>query len=129
LQPIATVSALIMTVNMMVWLVLLRLPRVVTSPASSGMWLGFGETVLLVCGGWILLARSLTTIARHETHHRRRQRPDRTIPGCRCAAGDWPGAFRVGRATAQLVPAWLRPGWIGLLHRRLPCGRGDCACS
>jgi uncharacterized membrane protein len=117
LQPTAVVSALLVMVNMMMWLLLLRLPRVVTSPASSGMWLGFGETVLLVCGGWILLA-SLAE--------------DGRAPAMRRIAGD--DGVRVARflvavalpvigqahfvsaeATAQLVPAWL-PARLGLAY-------------
>jgi len=52
----ATAAALLLTANMLVWLLLLRLPRVIASPANEGRWLGLGETATLVCGGWILLA-------------------------------------------------------------------------
>ena len=57
----ARASALLLTANMLVWLLLLRLPRVLASPANESMWLGLGETMTLVVGGWILvtdLARS-----------------------------------------------------------------------
>lgn len=47
-------SALLLTANMIVWLLLLRLPRVAASPSNVAMWLGFGETLTLVAAGWIL---------------------------------------------------------------------------
>lgn len=52
----ARLATLVMTVNLLLWLLLLRLPRVAMQPTSEGMWLGFGETLVLVVGGWLLFA-------------------------------------------------------------------------
>lgn len=117
LKPTATVSALLLTVNMMVWLMLLRLPRVISSPASSGMWLGFGETVLLVCGGWILLA----SLAEFDgTVRMKRITGDDSVRLARfLVAVALPvigqAHFVSAEATAQLVPAWL-PDRLGLAY-------------
>jgi uncharacterized membrane protein len=51
----ARLATLLITVNVLLWLLLLRLPRVVAQPTNEGMWLGFGETLMLVTGGWTLL--------------------------------------------------------------------------
>ena len=51
----AAYSAILLTANVLIWLLLLRFPRVLANPASVGMWLGFGETTTLVTAGWILL--------------------------------------------------------------------------
>jgi uncharacterized membrane protein len=52
----ATLSALVLTINVLMWLVLLQAPKVMADPANEGVWLGFGETLVLVTGGWILFA-------------------------------------------------------------------------
>ncbi|MDE1938673.1 MAG: DoxX family membrane protein [Alphaproteobacteria bacterium] len=55
-RRIATLSALIMTVNFLAWLLLLRLPPVISAPLNEGVWLGFGETSVLVAGAWVIFA-------------------------------------------------------------------------
>jgi uncharacterized membrane protein len=52
----ARLATLIMTVNLLLWLLLLRLPPLLAKPGNAGLWLGLGETLMLVTGGWILLA-------------------------------------------------------------------------
>src|SRR5260370_38916860 len=49
----ARIATFVMTVNLLLWLLLLRLPRVAMHPTSELMWLGFGETLVLVVGGWL----------------------------------------------------------------------------
>jgi uncharacterized membrane protein len=49
-------SALVLTLFALSWLLLLQVPRVATNPLNEGMWLGFGENLLLVTGGWCLYA-------------------------------------------------------------------------
>jgi uncharacterized membrane protein len=51
----AASSALLLTANVLVWLLLLRVPRVLANPTNVGMWLGFGETMTLATAGWILV--------------------------------------------------------------------------
>jgi uncharacterized membrane protein len=52
----ARLATLIMTVNLLLWLLLLRLPPLLAKPGNVSLWLGVGETLMLVTGGWILLA-------------------------------------------------------------------------
>jgi uncharacterized membrane protein len=51
----AASSASLLTANVLVWLLLLRVPRVLANPTNVGMWLGFGETMTLATAGWILV--------------------------------------------------------------------------
>jgi uncharacterized membrane protein len=50
----AQVSALIQTVNLFGWVVLLRLDGVIAHPSSAGRWLGVGENLVLATGAWTL---------------------------------------------------------------------------
>ncbi|HLX09835.1 MAG TPA: DoxX family protein [Thermoanaerobaculia bacterium] len=49
-------ATLVMTVNLLLWLLLLRLPPLAAKPANASLWLGLGETLMLVTGAWILFA-------------------------------------------------------------------------
>ncbi len=49
-------AALVLAANLVAWLLLLRLPPLFAKPDNEGLWLGLGETLMLVTGGWILLA-------------------------------------------------------------------------
>lgn len=53
-KPAARFAGLVLTVNFIVWLLLLRLPRVVAGWSHEGVWLGFGETLLVVTGAWAI---------------------------------------------------------------------------
>lgn len=53
-KPLARLSAIVLTADFLIWLLILRLPRV-TSLWNAGDWLGVGETAVLVCGAWALL--------------------------------------------------------------------------
>lgn len=53
-KPFARLSAIVLTADFLIWLLLLRLPRV-TSLWDAGDWLGVGETAVLVCGAWAML--------------------------------------------------------------------------
>jgi uncharacterized membrane protein len=105
----ARYAAALLTINLVVWLLLLEVPRVVAAPGVEAMWLGVGETLVLVAGGLISLAAVSS-------------RADRWIP--RFAIGE-EGAgvgrllFAIGlpmiglshwvysEQTVALVPAWL----------------------
>ena len=56
-------ATLVLTLNLAVWLVFLRLPPVAVDPANVAQWLGFGETLMLVAAGWILVAPQRARIA------------------------------------------------------------------
>jgi len=55
LKPAAKLAALVLTINFIVWLLLLRVPNVVAGWSHEGVWLGFGETLLVVTGAWAIL--------------------------------------------------------------------------
>ncbi|HVU23557.1 MAG TPA: hypothetical protein VHE13_05475 [Opitutus sp.] len=48
-------SAIVLTGFVALWLLALQVPRVVHEPGDAGVWLGFGENVLSVTGGWALV--------------------------------------------------------------------------
>ncbi|HEY1794304.1 MAG TPA: hypothetical protein VGG34_15425 [Opitutaceae bacterium] len=50
----ASVAAGVLATFVSLWLVLLQVPRVWGHPADEGMWLGFGETTILVSGAWTI---------------------------------------------------------------------------
>jgi uncharacterized membrane protein len=52
----ARYAALILTLNLLVWLLLLEVPRVLAAPGFEAAWLGVGETLVLVAGGLLSLA-------------------------------------------------------------------------
>ena len=113
----AQLSALIETINLFAWIVLLRLDGVFAHPLSEARWLGVGENLVLATGAWTLFA----LFAR---------RDGRSI--LRFATGD--GAMAIARVlfavalpliglshfvyvaeTAALVPAWL-PAHTGFAY-------------
>jgi len=55
-KPTARLAGLVLTINFLVWLVLLQIPRVVAGWSHAGSWLGFGETSVLVAGAGAILA-------------------------------------------------------------------------
>jgi uncharacterized membrane protein len=113
----ATLSALVLTINVLMWLVLLQAPKVVADPANEGVWLGFGETLVLVTGGWILLA----TLSMQE--YKPPLKFAASAGGVRIAqilfALSLPviglSHFMFVQATADLVPKWL-PDRRGFAH-------------
>ena len=50
----STLATFVLTAFVTSWLLLLQVPRVVSDPSNEGMWLGFGESLLLCSGGWVL---------------------------------------------------------------------------
>jgi uncharacterized membrane protein len=113
----AQISALIETINLFAWIVLLRLDGVIAHPLSEGRWLGVGENLVLATGAWILFAMFA-------------RRDGKSI--LQFATGD--NAMLIARIlfaialpliglshfvyatdTASLVPAWL-PAHIGFAY-------------
>src|SRR4030081_1679820 len=126
LKATAAWSARILFPYLIVWL-LLKVPALVVAPQIEAVWLGFGESAVLVAGGWVLFA----TLARL------REGSPLTF-----ATGE--SGIRLARIlfavslipiglshlvyvkeTAELVPAWLpyRVGWAYLT------GAGQIACG
>lgn len=90
----------------LLWLVLLRIPAVLTAPLVEGSWLGCGETSVVVAGAWVLFAL---------THHHpvalageRGVRAAAVLYGLAllpCGLGH----LVYSKETADFVPSWL-PG-------------------
>jgi uncharacterized membrane protein len=49
-------SAIVLTANLLIWLLLLQVPRVLTNAGTEIVWNGFGENLALVVGGSLLIA-------------------------------------------------------------------------
>jgi hypothetical protein len=109
LKRTALPSTVLLTVNLLIWLLLLRFPRVAANPTSEGTWLGFGETLLLVTGGWSLVAAVtapddhpiVTRVAGDEGVRVARLLFAISMPMIGLSH------FVYVRETAALVPAWL----------------------
>ena len=99
-------STLIMTIYLTTWVLLLQLPRVVHAPTNVGMWLGFCESSVLVCGGWILFL----SLAGPKREFARRflssPRVPRLLFGACCVVLGL-SHFVYVTGTAAMVPAWL----------------------
>lgn len=50
----ARLAALVLTAFVLLWVIVLQVPRVVAQPLNEGFWLGVGEDSTLVTGGWIV---------------------------------------------------------------------------
>ena len=117
LKRTATLSALVLTMYALVWLVLLRVPHVVMNPTTEIVWLGFAENLALLAGGWILLVSLATP---EHGPHVKRVAGDRSVRIARVLyAVALPliglSHFVYVQGTAALVPAWL-PNRVALAY-------------
>ncbi len=104
----ATAATLLLNVNVLVWLLLLRVPRVLTRPADVSMWLGVSETLMLLTGAWMLFA---SISARADD---RSVRVARFLFGL-CLPILGLSHFAYSRFTASMVQSWL-PCPLGLTY-------------
>jgi uncharacterized membrane protein len=114
----AALSSSVLLVYLSVWLLLLKLPAVVTAPQLEFNWLGFGEIAVIVAAGFVLFA------SEHE------QRDSSKLKFATGESGKRIARFIFGLAlipiglshfvyvpqTTGFVPAWLpfRSGWAYL---------------
>jgi len=109
----ASLATLVLTLFVFSWLLLLQVPRVASDPSNEGMWLGFGETLLLGSGGWVLFVSGAIDEGGHW---------GRFVPGephLRAGRLIFAAAlpliglshFSYSALTASMVPAWL-PGHL-----------------
>ena len=113
----AVPMALAMTIYLLSWVFLLQAPRAARAPGDVGAWLGVGESVVLMCGGWILFA-SLSA------QEGRLRIPFVSGPGGIRRARFLFGAsclvlglshFVYTEGTSSMVPSWL-PYHVGLAY-------------
>ena len=111
----ASLSSDVLLVYLLLWLLLLKLPHVVTAPLLEFNWLGFGEIAVIVAAGWVLFAAD------------RGQTESSTLKFATGESGMRIARFIFGLAlipiglshfvyapqTIGFVPAWLpfRPAW------------------
>jgi uncharacterized membrane protein len=118
LEALASISALVLTIFMLSWVVLLRLPPLLAAPSTELYWLGLGETLVLMTG-----CLSLYALLSSRTDSMRRglltgQSGQRIALYLLALALPPIGLshFIYSDATADLVPSWLplRHGWAYL---------------
>jgi uncharacterized membrane protein len=54
LAPTARTAALILTAFVLLWVIVLQIPRAVAHPLIEASWLGVGEDSSMVAGGWLI---------------------------------------------------------------------------
>ena len=100
-------SARVLFPYLVLW-ALLKVPALVVAPRMEAVWLGFGELVVLMAGGWVLFVRRTGT-------------GESSIRIARILFAVW--LIPIGlshivyvKETVDLVPAWLpfRTGWAYL---------------
>ncbi len=110
-------AALVLALFLLGWVLLLQLPRLVMRPLSIAAWLGMGESLTLMIGGWALYAW-LDAIA------------DRPVAGIATTANAMAYArlllgaamvvfglshFAYADFTASMIPGWI-PARLGLAY-------------
>ena len=117
LRPAAKAAAAVLTVFLLVWAVLLKLPAVIAVPSMEATWLGFGEITVILAGAWVLFANQ----AGERSDWLRRVTGQRGVRAARVLfALSLPmiglSHFFYTRQTVELVPSWLPypSGWAYL---------------
>ncbi|QNK03556.1 DoxX family membrane protein [Dyella telluris] len=59
LRPWAKAAAALLTVFLLAWAVLLKLPAVIAVPSMEATWLGLGEITVILAGAWVLFASQM----------------------------------------------------------------------
>ncbi|WP_267226032.1 hypothetical protein [Dyella silvae] len=117
-ESTASTSAVVLTVFLLLWVVLLKLPALLVAPAVELSWLGFGEIAVMLAGAWVLLATQrgntsdgwLKYIAGERGMRHARVLFALSLPMIGLSH------FVYSEQTAAFVPAWLpyRLGWAYL---------------
>lgn len=105
----------------------LKVPALIAAPKIVGVWLGFGETAVLLAGGWVVFARFSGVRSRGFFTHIAGERGVRAATILMGAALLPIGLSHLvyARITASLVPAWL-PGRLSWAYIT---GIGQMACG
>jgi len=122
IPPVARTAALILTLYLLTWVVLLQVPAGLAKPAEVASWLGFAEDLAMMCGLWTVLAKATEG----------REVGFITSPGGAAVARILFGIaclefglshFAYAGFTSQMIPAWL--------PQRLPLAylTGACHCA
>jgi uncharacterized membrane protein len=114
----AGLASSVLLVYLLLWLVLLRVTKVVMAPLTELPWSGCGENAVLLAGGWILFAALAKSEDKDRLNFAKGERGTRAagllygfaLVPCGLAHLVYP------QETAALVPAWLpwHLGWAYL---------------
>jgi uncharacterized membrane protein len=113
-KRIAAPCALVMTIYLLSWVLLLQAPRAAQAPLSVGSWMGFAENLWLTGGGWILFASLAGPGDRLHTQFAAGIRVARLLFGVSCIELGL-SHFVYADVTAGMVPAWL-PDRLGFAY-------------
>ena len=110
----AAAAATVLTANLVLWVLLLQIPRVLSNAGTEIVWNGLGENLTLAAAGWILVVSLATPASRVARRGEQNLRVARAIFGI--------ALLPIGLAhltyvpqTTQLVPAWL-PFRVGFAY-------------
>ena len=127
-KPTVTISVRVLFPYLIIW-ALLKVPALFVAPKIEAVWLGIGELVVLLSGGWVLFAElaslpegSILSFATGE----RGIRIARILFGISLIPIGLSHIVYV-KETAALVPSWLpfRTGWAYLTGAgQMTCGLG-----
>jgi len=120
---IAKVSAAVMTVFALLWMVLLKFPAIFYVPTMEAVWLGAGEIAVIVAGAWTVFAAFADPRGRF-AGGRNGIRNARLLLVLALPTIGLSHFFYLAQ-TVQLMPAWLpwHGGWAYL------AGMGDIAAA
>jgi uncharacterized membrane protein len=96
-RPTAKIAARVLLAALMLWLLLVRLPRLVMNPGSIDTWFGVCETAVYVAGAWMMRADAAGQFA---------VRASRALFGLSLLLFGVAHFIYINE-TASLVPAWL----------------------
>jgi uncharacterized membrane protein len=102
-------STVVLLAYLLLWLLWLKVPRVVMRPRVEGNWLGFGEIAVLTAGAWALfgsLGPGWTSTRLNAVAGRNGVRIARYLFGAALIPVGL-SHFVYASETASLVPAWL----------------------
>jgi uncharacterized membrane protein len=113
----AAVASRVLFVYVWIWLLLLRVPELLSRPLVEASWLGCGETAMIVAAAWVLFAMLTSS---QERSYLRFITTERGVHAAHVLFGL--AVLPVGLShwvytteSAQLVPAFL-PWHVGLAH-------------
>ncbi|GGA68857.1 hypothetical protein GCM10011507_20420 [Edaphobacter acidisoli] len=127
-RPTFRIAVRVLFPFLIVWQCL-KVPALIAAPKILGVWLGFGETAVLLAGGWVLFARFSEVESRGFFRYITGERGVRAATILMGAALLPIGLSHLvyAQITASLVPAWLpsRISWAYITGiGQMACGLG-----